>query len=91
MKCQCGIEGHLQMRGNSYRVQHYMGFNGAKRCYQYHKIDKSFVEDLEVNGSNGSKIVEVKPANSNSFSEKWSLGRDLDPRPPPYQGDAPPG
>ena len=21
----------------------------------------------------------------------WSLGRDLDPRPPPYQGDAPPG
>jgi hypothetical protein len=24
-------------------------------------------------------------------SRQWSLGRDLDPRPPPYQGDAPPG
>ena len=68
------------MRGNSYRVQHYMGFIGAKRCYQYHKIDKSFVEDLEVNGSNGSKTVEVKNRSSSIFSETPSqkpLGRKL--------------
>lgn len=46
---QCGIVGTLQQRGNSYRVQHYHGFENGKRIYQYHK--------MEVNGS---KLLEVK-------------------------------
>jgi hypothetical protein len=29
--------------------------------------------------------------NQAAFGEKWSLGGDLDPRPLPYQGNAPPG
>jgi hypothetical protein len=29
--------------------------------------------------------------NQSAFGNPWSLGRDLDPRPLPYQGNAPPG
>ncbi len=34
----CGIEGQLQQRGNSQRIQHYIGFQDGKRVDQYHKI-----------------------------------------------------
>jgi hypothetical protein len=54
---QCGIVGTLQQRGNSYRVQHYQGFENGKRSYLYHKVSS-----MEVNGS---KSMEVKKAISN--------------------------
>jgi hypothetical protein len=34
----CGVEGILQQRGNSQRIQHYEGFKEGKRVYLYHKI-----------------------------------------------------
>ena len=52
MKIQCPVchvEGVLQVRGKSARVQHYQGFENGKRIYLYHK--------MEVNGS---KFLEVK-------------------------------
>jgi hypothetical protein len=48
----CHVQGILQQRGKSSRIQHYIGFQNGKRIYQYHK--------MEVNGSNGSKLLEVK-------------------------------
>ncbi len=51
----CHIEGLLQQRGNSSRVQHYVGFENGRRIYQYHSV-----KGMEENGSNGSKLLEVK-------------------------------
>ena len=48
----CGIEGLLQQRGSSIRIQHYVGFRDGKRIYSYHKL-----VNMEVNS--GSKLVEV--------------------------------
>jgi len=49
INCSCGIKGHLQKRGNSFRIQHYLGFNNGKRIYKYHKVSKTFLEQqLEV-------------------------------------------
>ena len=48
----CGKIGVLQQRGNSRRIQHYIGFESGKRIYQYHKME--VVEVMEV------KTVEVK-------------------------------
>ena len=61
----CNIEGLLQQRGNSSRIQHYLGFESGKRLYSYHK--------LEVNGSNnGSKISEVNKSETNIFNDNRS-------------------
>ena len=58
----CNIEGLLQQRGNSSRIQHYVGFESGKRLYSYHK--------LEVNGSNnGSKTLEVTKSNESIFNK----------------------
>jgi hypothetical protein len=38
---------------------------------------------------NPSKLQQSQ--NQAAFLNQWSLGRDLDPRPLPYQGNAPPG
>ncbi len=35
----CGIDGIVQIRGKSVRIQHYQGFSNGKRIYGYHKID----------------------------------------------------
>jgi hypothetical protein len=75
VKCPvCGFVGILQQRGNSYRVQHYQGFENGKRSYLYHKVS-----NMEVNGS---KNMEVSNESSSFFSRtKWT-GGDLNPRPP---------
>lgn len=36
----CGKEGLLQVRGNSERVQHYVGSKDSKRVYLYHKVGR---------------------------------------------------
>lgn len=51
----CGVSGVLQLRGNSRRIQHYAGFENGKRIYRYHRV-----KSMELNGSNGSKLLEVK-------------------------------
>jgi hypothetical protein len=63
----CGIVGTLQQRGNSYRVQHYVGYENGKRVYLYHKV-----EGMEVNGS---KSMEVKKACNGIF-----LGKEAPPK-----------
>ena len=59
----CHVQGVLQQRGKSSRIQHYVGFQNGKRVYLYHKT-----VGMEVNGSkNGSKCVnnvEVKKTES---------------------------
>jgi hypothetical protein len=60
MKIECPVchtEGVLQQRGNSYRVQHYQGFENGKRIYLYHKV-----KSMEVNGSQFLGVR--KPSNS---------------------------
>ncbi len=49
----CGVQGVLQERGNSSRIQHYIGFKDGKRAYLYHK--------LEVNGSKFSEVNQPNP------------------------------
>jgi len=69
VKCPvCGIEGFLQIRGSSARIQHYKGFINGKRKYEYHKIPKSLLPSImEVNGSKNS---EVKTLNLGFNQEK---------------------
>jgi len=66
---ECHVEGHLQRRGSSFRVQHYVGFEDGKRIYCYHKVD-----GMEVSGS---KSLEVNKAKERSDFEKWWAWRDL--------------
>ncbi len=37
VKCWCGIEGTLEIRGNSKRILHYKGFINGKRVYEKHR------------------------------------------------------
>ena len=68
----CNVEGLLQNRGNSSRIQHYIGFENGKRLYSYHR--------LEVKGSNnGSKTLEVKETEKSIFNEIKSWGWELNP------------
>ena len=78
---ECHVEGHLQRRGSSFRVQHYVGFEDGKRIYCYHKVD-----GMEVSGS---KSLEVNKAKERSDFEKWWAWRDLNSRPFGYQPNAP--
>ena len=68
------------------------------------RIDAELVEKAKEMGLNISKVcenalIQAVKALEEAFNEKggnlgtvgsrnWSLGRDLNPRPPPYQGDA---
>lgn len=69
--CSCGVVGLLQRRGNSSRIQHYVGFKDGKRTYLYHKS-----VGMEVNGSKtGSKsleVMDVKKADNSIFNENRS-------------------
>jgi hypothetical protein len=48
---QCGVSGLVQQRGNSCRIQHYVGFRDGKRVYLYHRVGLMEVtmEAMEVN------------------------------------------
>jgi hypothetical protein len=65
----CHVDGVLQQRGNSSRIQHYVGFENGKRIYQYHSV-----KGMEVNGSkSGSKCasdMEVRKTKSALFCRK---------------------
>ena len=78
---ECHVEGHLQRRGGSFRVQHYVGYVEGKRIYCYHKVD-----GMEVSGS---KSMEVKNAvEMTKLKKKWAEP-DLNRRPFDYQSNAP--
>ena len=85
----CGVEGFVQVRGRNVMIQHYQGFSGGKRSYLYHKVLYEEYERLQVNASKRMQVNQ--PKTSGILAEEWSLRRDLDPRPLPYQGNAPPG
>lgn len=66
------------------------------------RIDENLLKKAQELGLNVSKICEnalkyyiavMEQANKKLTLNQhgWSLGRDLNPRPPPYQGGAPPG
>ena len=100
IKCPvCGIQGFLQRRGNSFRVQHYIGYRNGKRKYTYHKVPSEIAKKLmEVHGS---KSMEVnKPAKRVYWCGGWDLNPrtptggdlespafDLAPQPPPFQSE----
>jgi len=53
----CGIQGFLQVRGSSARIQHYRGFVDGRGIYDYHRIPKSMLDSItEVNGSRSFKF-----------------------------------
>jgi len=90
VKCPiCGIEGYLQERGNSVRVSHYIGYQGKISIIQWHVVGKELVKNQE---NCQETLVNNKPfsaticGNNRGKSLNWSLRRDLDPRPLPYQG-----
>ena len=71
VKCPiCGIEGHLQVRGNSARVGHYQGYSGRTRIVKWHRVDKDTLSHLVNSGNqtmeNGNKNVVIKKANLGS-------------------------
>ena len=83
----CGRMGFLQQRGNSARVGHYLGYRGKTRMVEWHRVNASNLEMV----NNGNQLLVIKKPDLDLFNENKSLGRDSNPRPPPYQGGAPPG
>ena len=89
----CGEIGSLQLRGNSARIGHYKGIQGKTRVVEWHSVKM-----VNMVNNDGKKTVKIDKPNSSRYEQTareperiWSLGRDLDPRPLPYQGNAPPG
>ena len=76
----CGIEGHLQLRKNSARVQHYKGYKEGKRVYRWHKIGGDLLKFLVVNGSKSVVVnnPNLMPVVQNDLENEWT-GRDLNP------------
>ena len=77
----CHVQGVLQQRGRSRRVQHYVGFENGRRIYLYHKV-----KGMEVSGSNGSKSVEVNKACSDIFNGIVAGGVGFEPTTPNLGG-----
>ena len=85
VKCPiCGIEGFLQQRGNSYRIQHYRGYVNGKRIYEYHNATRAYLEQILKLEVNGSKSLEVKLLKNDAISREargcrlvWSRLGDL--------------
>ena len=71
----CHVQGVLQQRGNSSRIQHYVGFENGKRIYLYHKIGMMEVND----GSNGSKLLEVNRVDNGILLGSVAPPKGLEP------------
>jgi hypothetical protein len=50
----CGLEGHIQVRGNSARIGHYVGYRGSTRIVAWHKVDSQSLEMMVNNGNHGN-------------------------------------
>ena len=82
----CGKMGFVQVRGKNVMIQHYQGFEGGKRIYQYHKVPYAQFQELQViadaSKKSASKKMQVKESSlSREAAFKWT-GRDLNPRLP---------
>ena len=105
IKCPvCGQEGTLILKttksfskGKMYTYQKFYVYHNKTRRQKWCYISREHLENQEIKSAiaDYTKLHKAATQNENSnlslISGKWSLGRDLDPRPPPYQGDAPPG
>jgi hypothetical protein len=73
VKCPtCGIQGFIEQRGNSYRIKHYVGYDGNQRKYLIHKLNEDYIDSM---GINGNQNMGINNPNLGSFSE--SLVRSL--------------
>ena len=88
VKCPiCGVMGHLERRGNSYRIKHYRGYVSKKRLYVTHKIPSSLISTIVTNSSdqsndnllmgiNGNQNMGIKTLNM-GLNEQNMRGRRL--------------
>jgi hypothetical protein len=57
VKCPtCGIQGFIEKRGNSYRVKHYIGYDGNQRKYLIHKLNEDYINSMGINGNQNMGI-----------------------------------
>ena len=54
----CGIEGHLQIRGNSARIGHYRGYRDKTRIVEWHKVN---IETLSMVINGNQPVVNKNP------------------------------
>jgi len=66
----CNREGHLQVRGNSARIGHYMGYEGKTRLVEWHRVDGINLEML----NNGKQSLVNKTLNL-GFNSLTQTGR----------------
>jgi hypothetical protein len=80
VKCPvCGVEGFMEQRGNSYRIKHYLAYNGNQREYSIHRLSQDCINAL---GINGNQNMGIKRPDLNPILEYEWTGGDLNPRPP---------
>jgi hypothetical protein len=85
VKCPvCGVEGFMEQRGNSYRIKHYIGYNGNQRKYLMHTADKECLDTVGINAENGNQYMGINLKDSSLDSESkrgcrlvWSRLGDL--------------
>jgi hypothetical protein len=73
----CGVQGHLQVRGNSQRVLHYKGFVDGKRMYERHRMEINGNQQMEINKSemrifSQNKFAPIAQRQSNGFVNRRS-------------------
>lgn len=71
MKIQCpvcGIEGSLEVRGNSKRVSHYKGYVNGKSVYVRHSFDLLARRSIVASGAIDAGSNPASPTNYNSVS-----------------------
>ena len=71
----CNVEGHLQKRGKSIRVGHYIGYKGKTRIIKWHRIDNNLSNMV----NNGKQIMVNNKPNSFFFSNKMEPRAGFDP------------
>ena len=77
VKCpMCGIQGFIEQRGNSYRIKHYIGYDGNQRKYLIHTIGKDCMDNL---GINGNQNMGINNPNLSSISDNVAPPIGLEP------------
>jgi len=71
----CGVEGLLQQRGNSKRIQHYTRCKDGKRTFTYHKIE-----------TNGNNTLETKTLRLSFNKGRMADGEGFEPSTPNLGG-----
>ena len=81
----CGVMGHLERRGNSYRIKHYQTYRDGRRVYINHRIPSSLISEIVTNsnqsdnssmGINGNQNMGIKTLNM-GLNEQNMRGRRL--------------